>query len=160
MKICYFGDYDPEYSRNRILIKGLRKNGVEVILCNETSKRFVLFKLIKKFLTLSGRFDLIIVGYSDSRAMVPLAKILTRKPIIWDAFYSIYDTIVNDRELTPLTSLKAKYYWFADWINCKMSDIILLDTNQHINYFSSQFKVKKSKFIRVWIGAEDSVFHP
>ena len=31
MKVLYFGSYDPGYARNRVLISGLKKNGVEVI---------------------------------------------------------------------------------------------------------------------------------
>ena len=29
MKVCYFGNYKRSYSRNKIIIKGLRKVGVE-----------------------------------------------------------------------------------------------------------------------------------
>ena len=34
MKICYFGIYNPNYSRNDILLSGLNQIGVEVIQCN------------------------------------------------------------------------------------------------------------------------------
>ncbi len=37
MKILYFGVYDPNYARNWVLINGLRKNGVEVLECNDKS---------------------------------------------------------------------------------------------------------------------------
>ena len=36
MRVCYFGTYRAEYSRNQIMIEGLRRNGVEVIECHET----------------------------------------------------------------------------------------------------------------------------
>ena len=29
MKICYFGIFDPDYARNRIIIKGFQENGYE-----------------------------------------------------------------------------------------------------------------------------------
>ena len=35
LRVCYFGTYRAEYSRNRIMMEGLRKNGVEVIECHE-----------------------------------------------------------------------------------------------------------------------------
>ncbi len=37
MRICYFGTYSMEegYPRNRVIIEGLRKNGVDVVECHE-----------------------------------------------------------------------------------------------------------------------------
>ncbi len=34
MTVLYFGIYNPNYSRNRVLIKGLRENSIEVLECN------------------------------------------------------------------------------------------------------------------------------
>jgi len=38
MTICYFGDYNSNYSRNRVIIKGLKENGVNVLECNVGEK--------------------------------------------------------------------------------------------------------------------------
>lgn len=38
MKICYFGTYEKDYSRNVIFIKALRAVGVEVFEINEEVK--------------------------------------------------------------------------------------------------------------------------
>ena len=35
LKVCYFGTYRAEYSRNQIMIEALRCSGVEVIECHE-----------------------------------------------------------------------------------------------------------------------------
>ena len=147
MTICYFGDYDSVYARNRVIINGLKKNNVQVSECNIKFSGFK--KIIKIFLSrkILNKSDLIIVGYSNSRTNVFLAKLFCHRPIIWDAFYSNYDMWVNDRKLTKKISLKALWYWFGDWINCIFSDKILLDTNEHIKYFVKLFKIKKDKFI-------------
>jgi len=159
--ICYFGDYDPEYARNRVIIKGLKENGVEVIECNDRARGVKKYlNLFKKFKSIKGKFNFVIVGYSDSRFPLILAKLLTRKPVIWDAFYSIYDSYVFDRKLVKPKSLKAKYYWFMDWLNCKLADKILLDTNAHIDYFVKTFRIDRMKFVRVFIGADDGIFKP
>jgi hypothetical protein len=34
MRICYFGSYDPQYPRNKIIREGLALNEVEVLECN------------------------------------------------------------------------------------------------------------------------------
>ena len=33
--VCYFGTCRENYSRNQIMVEGLRRNGVEVIECHE-----------------------------------------------------------------------------------------------------------------------------
>ncbi|MEK7615659.1 MAG: hypothetical protein AAB420_00455 [Patescibacteria group bacterium] len=141
MTVYYYGDFDPNYARNRIMIAGLERNGIRVVRSRRES------------------YDAVIVGYSDSRWTVPVAKLLFRKPIIWDAFYSLYDSWVFDRKLVSSRSLKAHWYWFLDWLSCKLADKILLDTDAHIEYFVKTFKIERSKFIRIFVGADDNVFH-
>ncbi len=156
MKICYFGDYDPDYSRNKVIIKGLQQNGVELVLCRSEIRGRSLVKLIelyRKHNKIKGEYDLMIVGYSDSRMMVPLAKIISSKKIVWDAFYSLYDSWVMDRALVREKSLKAKYYWLLDWLSCKLSDNVLLDTDEHIKYFVKTFKIDQNRFIKVLVAS-------
>ena len=161
MRICYFGNYDSEYARNRVIMKGLRENGVDVLECRSKSggwKEYAdLWRIHKKI----GNYDFMIVGYSDSRLIVPFAKILNRgKFIVWDAFYSLYDSWVFDRKLANPRTIKARYYWLIEWIAVKTADRILLDTLSHIDFFVKTYKIPKRKFIRVLIGADDSIFYP
>lgn len=162
MTIIYFGDYNPEYARNRVIIRGLKQNRIQVLECNDRSRGIKKYiNLIKKHSLLKNEYDVLIVGYSDySRPLVVLAKLISRKYLVWDAFYSLYDTWVFDKKLVSPNNLKAKYYWFLDWISCRLSDKILLDTNAHIDYFVKTFKIKKHKFTRIFIGADDSLFYP
>ena len=155
MTICYFGDYDKKYARNRVLIRGLKENGVGVLECNAAENDPHKFRhLIKKHKTVYNKYDLMIVGYSAiTRSMVPLAKLISRKPIVWDAFFSLYDAWVFDKKLTRPNGPKAYYYWFLDWLSCRLADKILLDTNEHIEYFVKTFRIRKDKFIRVLVGA-------
>ena len=43
IKVCYFGTYRAAYSRNKIMIEGLRRNGVEVLECHETLLNIYFF---------------------------------------------------------------------------------------------------------------------
>ena len=142
MTILYFGDFNPDYARNKIIMRGLEQHGAHIVH------------------SVRDPHDLVIVGYSDSRWAVPLARLLSSKPIIWDAFYSLYDSWIFDRKLASSKSIKARWYWFLDWLSCRLADRILLDTNAHIDYFVKTFRMDRSKFIRVLIGADDQIFHP
>ena len=186
MKVCYFGTYSVAdgYPRNRILIKGLKLSGVIVKECRvnlwhgSSDKVGKLFKttgvllnffrilwaqvlLILKFMRV-GRYDIMIVG-STGHLEIFLAKILnfiSRKPVIFDAFISLYDTIVNDRKIFRKNSALASLLRWIDRTACRLADIVLLDTNAHIEYFCKEFKLPQSKFRRVFVGADDDIFFP
>ena len=155
MTICYTGDYSPEYPRHRVLIRGLRENGVDVIERPVTTRR-ELISTIRKH---NALVDYFFMGYSDSR-IVWLARLVTRKPIIWDAFYSKYDNWVFDRKLASPRSVKAAYYWFLDWICCVAARVVVLDTNANIEYFRRTFRLRNKKFIKVLVGTDDTVMIP
>jgi glycosyltransferase involved in cell wall biosynthesis len=158
LTICFFGRYDNKYSRNRILIKGLLDNGVKVIECRTELKGVIkYFDLIKKHWKIRKKYDVLFVAFPGWHLVV-LAKFLTRRPVIFDAFVSVYDSTVFDRKNTKKGSLKAKYFWFMDWFSCKLADKVLLDTNEHIKYFVKEFGIKKDKFKRIFVGTDNDIF--
>lgn len=160
MKVCYFGIYDSSYNRNKVLIKGLHLNGVEVIECFSRTSGFGKYiDLWRKHLALNGCYDAMVVGYPGFQSMI-LARLITRKPIVFDAFVSIYDSMVMDRGLAKKGSLKSFYFWCLDKVSLTLADIILFDTNEHIKFVSKEFGIKESKFQRILVGADTSLFYP
>ena len=160
MKICYFGIYDPEYSRNKILISGLRQNGIEVTECVSRKKGFSkYFDLIKKHRAIKNNYDVIIVGFPGFQSVI-LAKFITKRPIIFNAFVYMYDSIVLDRAQVRRGSLKALYFWCLDKISMSISDVVLFDTEEHIKFVSREFNIKHRKFKRIFLGTDTLVFYP
>lgn len=160
MKVCYFGTYNSEYSRNRILINGLRENRVEVLECRSAKKGiFKYFDLIKKHRIIKNNYDVMIVGFPGQQAMI-LAKFLTRKPIVFDVFVSIYDSMVFDRKLVKRLSFKSLYYWCLDKVSMELADLILFDTYEHIKYATKEFNISINKFVRIFVGADIDIFYP
>jgi glycosyltransferase involved in cell wall biosynthesis len=100
-----------------------------------------------------------IVGFPGFQAMI-LARLLTVKPIVFDAFYSFFDSMVEDRKIVKAQSLKGRYYWLLDWLSCRLADKILLDTNAQIDYFVKELKLERKKFYRVLVGCDDKVIFP
>ena len=130
MKVCYWGTFERQYPRNAVLISGLRQNGIEVVECHfalwkegfRYNKLTLLSGFVIKLRFLSralvaystltyrylflGEHDAVVVGYwghIDVFFLAPFAK-LKRKPIIFDAFFSLYDTAISDWELAPKNS--------------------------------------------------------
>lgn len=135
---------------------------MEVIECREQSAYFLPFRLLRlalKFLKVTRKFDVMIVGFPGQEVM-PLARFLTRKPIIFDAFTSHYGGYVLDRQKFSPRSWRARYFWWVDRWSCRLADIILLDTQAHIIFFVDEFRLPREKFRWIWIGADEDAFYP
>jgi len=162
MRVCYFGSYNPKYSRNRIIIDGLKQNGVNVFECQDDSPIWSrYFKLLWEYLHLE-KHNVIIVGAQGHTSVLLawlLAKIFRRK-LVFDPFISLYDTAIFDRREVDKSSLKAKYYYYLDKWSCALADIIIVDTWEHLKYFHEEFGIKKEKFRRVFVSADDEAFYP
>lgn len=87
LKICYFGFYEEKSSRNKIHIESLRRNGVEVIECNDSSKSGILqyLRIFLKHWKIRNQYDLMIVGHLNTLVghsthfIVPFARLISRK---------------------------------------------------------------------------------
>ncbi len=163
-KVCFFGIYDPGYSRNRVLRHAFEKNGFVVVECRVDPKRESgvkkYYALVKEFRKINEeKFEHVIVCF-PGHSVVWLARILFGKRIIFDAFLSLYDSNVLDRKLYSSSSPRAYYDWMLDWSACKLSRKILLDTFEHITFFEKNFFVPREKMIRFLISADEEVFFP
>jgi len=154
MKICLFGTYNSQYSRNRVIKRGLEENGVIVLECNDRSSGIKKYlNLYKKFKLLKKEVDFLLVGFPGYGAAI-FAKIFSGKKIIFDAFASIYDSMVLDRRVVSVFSIKSFYYFLLDFLACHMSDWVLVDTLAQKDFFIKTFKIKPEKILVVYVGAD------
>jgi len=174
LKVCYYGDYDQNYPRNKVLLKGLLMNGVKPIICNEKyikrnsiiGKFFNILKINIKLITKiqKSNYDRIFIAYPVIRS-IWFPKLLNRqKPIIIDPFYSYYNTIIFDHKLfekNPLISkLISNIIYQFDKEIFKTGDLIIADTKIHAIFFSKIFDIPISKFRVVYIGADNFLHYP
>ncbi len=184
LKILYFGTYSrgEEYARNLALIQGLRSLGCEVIECHTdlwkehqekmkaTSAGFAsllqllkaYFSLLRKYIQIDKNFDYMFVGYIGhfDVFLARLLKVFHKKPIVFDTFYSLYDTLVEDRKIYPKGSLIARLLHSIDRWSVKCADLALLDTKAHIKYFAQEFNVNENKFLAIPLGVDENNFFP
>jgi glycosyltransferase involved in cell wall biosynthesis len=165
LKVCYFGAYDPEYPRNRVIRQGLAANGVEVVACNvpqslRTWQRVPC--LVCRFLKIGRRCDVILVAeFGQSLALVAwLLSRLYRKLLVFDAFTSLYDTAVNDRAKIAAGSPYARYYHTLDSLSMGLADVVLVDTEQNRQYYAREFSVALDKIHVVYVGIDETQFFP
>lgn len=160
MKILFISGREPAYTRNAVILKGLRENGVEVTECTASSRSYLSRypTVIAKYF-LKNDYDLVFIGFFG-QPLVPMINKLTSKPIIFDAFLSAYDTMCFDRKRFKPESLIGRSFYWLDKHSCEIADKVLLDTDAHIEYFANSFKLESEKFQRVFVGADNSIFYP
>lgn len=83
----------------------------------------------------------------------PIAR-LRRHSIIFDAFISLHDTVVADRALVRPGGLASRLIWAVEWIALRLADVILVDTDQHGDFFAAEFGIDRDRFQTILVGAE------
>jgi glycosyltransferase involved in cell wall biosynthesis len=156
--IAHFGHHDPRYSRNRILAKALRLCGAEVTQISD-SRRFLRRtpSLLRK--GAGGDFDAILVGF-PSHSDVPAARAVAGSkggPTVFDPLTSLWENAVIDRQQAAPWSVAAARYRLYDTFSCRLADVVLLDTQAHVDFFCDEFGLAQSKFRRVWVGADEQI---
>jgi glycosyltransferase involved in cell wall biosynthesis len=182
MKVVFLGTYDKSKPRNRILLSGIRQNDVDITECHADvwkdevdksqirSKKKQLYYLLRwlvAYLHLTVKYarlpkhDAVLIGYLGQLDVLVFWGLCKLKgvPLIWDAFLSIYDTVVEDRKLAAPKGLKARCIYALEWLACRAADVVVLDTRSHGRYFIETYGISKDKVKSVWVGAEALFFN-
>lgn len=158
LRVCYFGIYDPEFSRNTIYIRGLKENGVNVIECNDRTPRFRKYwNLIKKHRKIRNDYDVLIVGY-PGQLIVPLARLISQKPIVLDALCSLYESLILSRDAYRGNPFRVPVVHLIDWLAYKCADKILVETEKQKTYFEKNLRVPSEKCAVLYTGVDDEKF--
>jgi glycosyltransferase involved in cell wall biosynthesis len=159
--VAHLGHHDPDYARNRILRKALERAGATVV---EVSHREGFLVRTPKLVVggSKARADVILVGFPGHSDVVTARLVSLRRsvPIVFDALVSLWETAVLDRGVIAPQSLASTRYRLVDRVACSLSDVVLLDTAAHIDWFRRQFRLPSRKLHRVWVGADDDIMQP
>jgi len=161
LKVCFFGSYEKG-SLSETLKNLLESEQVEIIECQENV--YSVFDIIKAYIKLLFKlpkddYSFLIVPWRGIITL-PLAKLITKKPILFFPYVSIYDTLVNDRKKFKPNSITAKFIQFVEKKACNISDFIILENNETINYFSKNYGINKDKFKKLIWAANENKFPP
>ncbi len=180
-RVVAWGTFDVGKPRVRILLRGLREAGVDVQEIHHDVWRGVEDKsslsrrrarlrralrwlagypwLIVRYLR-APRHDAVVVGYLgqlDVLVLWPFAR-LRGVPIVWDAFMSLYDTLVLDRALVPPDGVRARLVRALERLACRAADRVVLDTRAHAQFFVEHLGLDAARADVVWVGAEPEAF--
>jgi glycosyltransferase involved in cell wall biosynthesis len=183
LRVCYFGTYRAEYSRNRIMIEGLRRAGVEVIECQEQLWKGIedrvqaasggwkqpafWWRVLRAYLRLIrrhsrvGAYDVMVAGY-PGQMDVFLARLLSRrrdKPLAWDIFMSIY-LVALERGLEQRSRFTVNLLRQIERRALALPDLLIQDTADYVDWLHETYGVSKERFRLVPTGADERIYRP
>ncbi len=183
MRCVFWGTFDLGKPRNRILLRGLQENGVDVIDCHApvwsgiedksqiaswAQRLRVLLRWISRYPGLVARYlrlpehDAVVVGYPGQLDVLVLWLFAKWRgvPIVLDAFMSLYNTVVEDRRLVGPRHPLAWALYGLEWLACRAADRVILDTDAHGQYFQTRFGLAAERMAAVLVGVEPEAFSP
>ncbi len=148
--------------RNALLLRALRRE-FDVIEVTDNRPGSLLARNLRLAARLlharTESHDLAFVGFYGHLLTLLLTR-LTRKPLIFDAFMSTWDTLCFDRKQFSSRSLPGRLAFQIDQQACQRATHCLLDTAAHKQYFSSAFGLPEDKMTPYYLGYDDEVFFP
>ena len=182
LRVCYFGTYRANYSRNQIFLKGLRSQGVEVYECHANLWRGIAdrvdqasggwrrpgfwLRIVRAYwqlLRAHGRippYDVMLIGYPGQFDTF-LGKYLARrrgKRMALDLYMSLY-LIAEERGLVEKSPTTGKVIRKLESLGLHQPDLIISDTAEYVDYHCRTYGLTPDRFQLVPAGADDSFFY-
>lgn len=180
-RLAVWGTYDTGKPRVRMLIEAARRLDSGLVAVNRNPWAGVEDKsqvrgtaawlrlliswiasypvLIYSYLRLP-RHDVVIVPYLgnlDVLLLWPFARLRGAR-ICWDMFISLYDTVVEDRQMLAQRGWLARLLHWAESLSVRAADLVLMDTQEHAHYVAELYKAAPGKVQAAWVGAETNLF--
>lgn len=159
-KVFFACGAERDYVRNRVLVRALRRS-YTVRVRGSDSKRYPvrLASVIPRVLTATGRHQFHVAGFLG-QPLVPFMWARGMRPLVLDAFVSVYDTLVLDRGQHGTASPVARVtHWLDSWSMHK-ADLVLTDTPAAARFMAAEFGADPARLVPVPVGADESVFTP
>lgn len=180
-KICFFGTYDKTYTSNRLVLQGLRANGIDVVEVNAHIKVTTMNKkseitwwklflrVIKKYRLVIETIkhargiascDVIYVGYPGHFDVLPawiVAKIYGKK-LVFNPLLIFYTGFTEEQGILSKSSIMAKLAKWLESLIYSMVDQVYADTAFQKDFFIKVLNVPEAKIRILPIGADDQVY--
>lgn len=157
--VLWWGRFDPDYSRNRILRQAYLSLGWQVA---DFHPLLSPFGDIETLLRRPPRADLVHVPCFRQRDMAAAARYARRRniPLLIDPLISAYDKQVYERGKFMPDSAAAQTLRDKESDLFRHADIVLADTDEHARFYSETLGVPAERIQVVYVGAEEALFQP
>ena len=158
MKIAYI-NISTNNPRDMITIRGLQENGVfvlEITDCTPGWKKFC--HIGRRLLSERDNYDLIVVGYAGS-ILVPLARVISRKKVVYNALATFFDSMIVSRGKGKIFSIQTIRYYIIDYLAFHLAHKIFIECEAQKNLIKKIFHVNPHKISVQFVGTNELDFY-
>jgi len=158
--VLWWGRFDPDYSRNRVLRQAYRELGWRIVDFHPFGPG--IFGDLEARLRGTPAADLIHVPCFRQRDVAAAARYARRRhvPLLFDPLISAYDKQVYERRKLSACGLAARRLLRYEQRLFGGADIVLADTPEHRRFFAETLLVEPHRLHIVYVGAEQPLFTP
>ena len=157
--VLWWGRFDPDYSRNRIVRKLFAEQGWSIVDFRPTLSRLGALEARLKGVSPPDLVWVPCFRQRDARAATAWARSVGA-PVAFDPLISAYDKQVFERaRLKPDSAGARRLLAWEQSIFCGV-DLVFADTGEHLRYFADIMQVPEKRLALLPVGAEESLFYP
>lgn len=162
IKVVYILAYrSPNYIRSLNILESLSQMpDIQLFQARNSYKNFMryfqtLCKLI--WIRMVHNPDIYILGFRGHDIYWPVRIICFGKKLIFDSLMSPYSALKHERKFGALGAVISRLVYFLEKAMLTHSDLVLTDTDNHVNFLTQAFSIEQRKILALPMAAVENI---
>ncbi len=157
MRICLFGLFAAKFYRNDLLRKGLERSGATLYTCTTQRTGPLRYLDLWRAYKTIPEHDVVYVPWPGYRSIF-LARLLSRKPIVYDLAYGEHEMQVISRQKSRNVSVYSWLLRTLDRLGARAATLTSVETASQREYISRFSNIPKERLRVIYSGCHQERF--